>query len=325
MGLIPNIPQNLDGQRQCMACGTYKQASKFPLSKNLFHDKYSPICADCIDQILSKYDYDWQAVDRFCQFLNIPFVPEEWEKIRQQNSADAVMLYSQIFGQRQYEYLNWHMYYEEFKKLEKAQMMVQEMPRLKDDRLAQLHAKWGENYAEEQLDYLESLYNGLLLSQNVNGALQIDQAKKLCKTSLEIDERIRAGEDYDKMLSSYDKIIKIAEFTPKNAKNAADFDSVGELVRWLEKKGWKNQFYDDVTRDIVDETIKNIQLYNQHLYTDESGIGEEITRRIEALKTATEMEDNFGGSANIVDVDVYDNEAYEGLKEEFDEEFKEEV
>jgi hypothetical protein len=42
------------------------------------------------------------------------------------------------------------------------------------------------------------------------------------------------------MLSSYDKIIKIAEFTPKNAKNAADFDSVGELVRWLEKKGWKN-------------------------------------------------------------------------------------
>jgi hypothetical protein len=60
------------------------------------------------------------------------------------------------------------------------------------------------------------------------------------------------------MLSSYDKLVKTAEFTPKNVKNATDFDSVGELFRWLEKRGWRNKFYDDVTRDIVDETMKNI-------------------------------------------------------------------
>jgi len=42
------------------------------------------------------------------------------------------------------------------------------------------------------------------------------------------------------LLGSYDKLVKIAEFTPKNAKNANDFDSVGELFRWLEKRGWKN-------------------------------------------------------------------------------------
>ncbi|MDT3386807.1 MAG: hypothetical protein LIR46_03435 [Bacteroidota bacterium] len=60
------------------------------------------------------------------------------------------------------------------------------------------------------------------------------------------------------MLTSYDKLVKTAEFTPKNVKNATDFDSVGELFRWLEKRGWRNKFYDDVTRDIVDETMKNI-------------------------------------------------------------------
>jgi len=76
--------------------------------------------------------------------------------------------------------------------------------------------------------------------------------------SLELESRIRAGVDFDKLLSSYDKLVKVAEFTPKNVKNANDFDSVGELIKWLEKRGWKNKFYDGVTRDVIDETIKNI-------------------------------------------------------------------
>jgi len=80
----------------------------------------------------------------------------------------------------------------------------------------------------------------------------------LCMISYELEQRIRNGEEFDKLLASYDKLVKVAEFTPKNAKNASDFDSTGELWRWLEKRGWKNKFYDNVTRDIVDETIKNI-------------------------------------------------------------------
>jgi molybdopterin converting factor small subunit len=76
--------------------------------------------------------------------------------------------------------------------------------------------------------------------------------------SYEIDCRIREGADFDKLLASYDKLVKTAEFTPKNVKNINDFDSVGELIKWLEKKGWRNKFYDNVTRDVVDETIKNI-------------------------------------------------------------------
>ena len=47
---------------------------------------------------------------------------------------------------------------------------------------------------------------------------------------------------------------------------------MGELVKWFEKKGWRNRFYDNVTRDIVDETIKNLQAFNQRLYTNETGM-----------------------------------------------------
>lgn len=69
------------------------------------------------------------------------------------------------------------------------------------------------------------------MTQNINGDLQHDQAIKICKISYELDCRIREGADFDKMLSSYDKLIKTAEFTPKNVKNASDFESVGELCK----------------------------------------------------------------------------------------------
>lgn len=118
--------------------------------------------------------------------------------------------------------------------------------------------RWGANYDDEALDYLDHLYNGLMSTQNVNGALQNDQAIKICKLSYEIDSRIREGTDFDKVLASYDKLVKTAEFTPKNVKNVNDFDTIGELIRWLEKKGWRCNFYDNVTKDVVDETIKNI-------------------------------------------------------------------
>lgn len=71
--------------------------------------------------------------------------------------------------------------------------------------------------------------------------------------------------------------------------------------------------------DIVDETIKNIQNYNQRLYTNESGIGEEITRRIEALKNAQELENYYGVSDQEYDLDNYDNEGYTELMKDEEE------
>lgn len=150
-------------------------------------------------------------------------------------------------------------------------------------------------------------------TQNINGALQIDQAQKICKLSLEIDSKIRAGDkDVEKFLSSYDKLVKTAEFTPKNTKNAADFDSFAEVARWLEKRGRQNKFYDGVTRDVVDDTIKNIENYNQRLYINEGSIGDEITQRIEALKNADKLEqsENVYGLQQNFNLDEYDNEGY---------------
>lgn len=323
MGLQPDIARRRSfALKTCSRCRGSFTSDSFAPTKSIFYaDGAVPICNSCIESYLIDVDFDWREVNKLCQWADIPFVPREWERLREMNGDAVFGVYAEVFAQSEYEELGWHDYFVAFKELKQAGELEDELPGLHEKKLRILRERWGQNYDEEQLRYLENLYNGLMTTQNVNGALQVDQALKICKMSLEIDSRIREGVDFDKLLASYDKLVKAAEFTPKNVKNINDFDSVGELVKWLEKRGWKNKFYDGVTRDIVDETIKNFQNFNQRLYTNESGIGEQITERINSLKAAKRIEEeSYYGTNKEYDLDNYDNEGYMGLfaDEEFD-------
>lgn len=300
--------------KKCGKCGQNLGPSFYSPARSPFiQDGVLPLCDECINKYLAAHNYDWAAIDKICQFANIPFIPKEWERLRELTSDTEVFhKYAEVFQGQEYDSLGWGDYYKQFCKLREVDMIEDELPAIREEKFSKLRDKWGSNYDDEDLLYLEGLYTGLLATQNVNGALQIDQAQKICKISFEIDSRIRAGQDFDKLLSSYDKLVKVAEFTPKNVKNATDFDSVGELFRWLEKRGWTNRFYDGVTRDIVDETMKNMQNFVQRLYTNETGISEEIDRRVAALKSAHDLE-NFYDTDQTYDLDEYDNEGYEKL------------
>lgn len=323
MGLQPNIARRRSfAIKTCNRCGGTFAPSNFAMTKSIFYpDGSLPICNDCVELYLVDVDFDWGEVNKLCQYADIPFVPKEWERMRELNGSKAFPKYAEVFAQTEYEDLGWSDYFEAFKKLRDSGELEDELPGIADKKRRLLQERWGANYDDEALRYLENLYNGLLTTQNVNGKLQIDQAEKICKISYEIDCRIRAAQDFDKLLSSYDKLIKAADFTPKNVKNINDFDSVGELIKWLEKKGWKNSFYDDVPRDIVDETMKNFQAFNQRLYTNESGIGEQITERLNNLKNVAliEQESYYGTDAEY-DLDNYENDGYSALvlEEEFD-------
>lgn len=302
--------------KSCSWCGgTYGSESFTKVNSPFYKDGVMPMCNSCIRDYLEKEDFSWRAVNKLCQCSNIPFVPAEFERLKELNGENVFPIYAQVFQDKEFEGLDWQIYDEKFRELEINKEIEDELPRIREEKYRKLREKWGSNYDDEELNYLEQLYVGLLTTQNVAGALQDDQALKVCKISLEIDNRIRAGQEIDKMLTSYDKIVKVADFTPKNVKNVSDFDSVGELAKWLEKRGWRPKYYDNVTRDVVDETLKNIESSNQRLYTNENGIGEEITRRIEALKTTESDIQNtyYGLEVNREELATYDSEGYEGL------------
>lgn len=320
MAITPKINQNKPFLlKTCSYCGGAYGAEFYCKTKSLFFpDGYLPICNNCIENILLENEYNWQIVDKFCQYVDIPFVPAQFEKIKDMNPERVFATYADMFFKEEYENLDWKTYFQEFQELKKKKLIEDELPGIREEKYRKLKEKWGP-YSHEELDYLEQLLNGLLTTQNINGALQFDQALKVCKISLELDSRIREGSDFDKMLTAYDKLVKTAEFTPKNTKNASDFDSVGELMKWMEKRGHITRFYDNVTRDIVDETIKNIQAWNQRLYTNDSSIADEINNRIEALKNIQKVE-NYYDTQQDFDIDEYENEGFEKLiiNEEFE-------
>lgn len=325
MALTPTFQINPDVEYiKCRKCGLIKQPSSFLATKSLFFNGQTDICTDCFAKELERSKDRWNTMDKICQYLDIPFEPKRFAELEETHTNYKTLLeaYNLIYLEEEYKGVDWRDYNEAYEELKAKGLLEDVVPGLSDQRRRELQEKWGFNYDDEALDYLENLYEGLLLTQNISGALQGDQALKICKISYEIDCRIRAGQDFDKLLASYDKLVKTGEFTPKNVKSAGDFDSMGELVRWLEKKGFKSQFYDGETRDIVDETIKNIQSWNQRLYTNESGIGEEINQRIQSLKTAAELETYYDLNQTDTDFDTYENEGFEELLEEIEDEFK---
>lgn len=325
MPIEPKIPKQAFQIKKCNRCGISSSVEDFAPTHSIFYpDGYIPICNTCVKSYLDEEEWSWEAIDRLCQYAGIPFIVKEWERLEQLNGYDNVWpVYSKVFAADAYKSLGWADYFHQYQKLKEVSLIESEIPLLDEERLHKLHKTWGANYDEEELMYLEDLYKGLLVSQNVNGALQIDQARKLCKFSLEIDSKIRAGDkDVDKFLSSYDKLVKIAEFTPKNTRNAADFDSFAEVGLWLEKRGHQNKFYDNTTRDIIDESLKNIENYNQRLYINEGGIGDEITQRLNALKSANTLEENVFDLQKEYDLDEYDNQGY-NTEEEFEAEIDE--
>ncbi len=314
MALNPHFDIDFTSKK-CACCGQMKDAFSFLRTKSFMYPSgYVDICVDCLGKRLEGADFDWNVMDKICQYLDIPFELERFEELRKTNSApDLLKAYNLTYFTEEYENIDWSSYQDAYNELNAAGALEDIVPGLSDEKRRKLQEKWGMNYDDEALNYLENLYDGLLLTQNINGALQGDQAVKICKISYEIDCRIREGVDFDKLLASYDKLVKTGEFTPKNVKNASDFESMGELCRWLEKRGFENQFYDGETRDVVDETIKNIQSWNQRLYTNESGIGDEITQRIQALKTAAELETYYDVNPDVDDYDNYENDGFEQL------------
>lgn len=322
MGLQPNI--KLEEPRfksqVCARCGRTLDPYQFARTRSFFFPSGRiNVCNTCIKEYLKENNFEWTYVDKLCQFIDVPFVPAEFERLHDMNGDEVFPIYAEVFLSSEYEGLGWKEYFDEFQRLKEQGYLKDELPIIKEENRKKLQEKWGSNYDDEELNYLENLLQGLLTTQNISGALQHDQALKICKISLDLDSRIREGGDIDKLISSYDKLVKTAEFTPKNVKNASDFESTGELIKWLEKRSFKNKFYDNVTRDIVDETIKNIQSYNQRLYTNETGIGDEINRRIESLKSVQEME-NYYDTNKEYDLDEFENIGYEELMK--DEDFK---
>ena len=149
-----------------------------------------------------------------------------------------------------------------------------------EDKL-NLAIKWGRFYKAEEWVTLENMYNEFVDSFGITGAARLDTLKKICKTSLKMDQAIDCGdiETYQKLSRVYDAMMKSAKFTEaQNKKNEEAFaDCAGMLVFYCEKWGGKiprMEIKED--RDIVDSIIKDQKQYIKSLVYEDKSLAQEI-------------------------------------------------
>lgn len=289
----------------CAKCGkTLQDNLMFKTSSPFFPSGYLPYCPSCLSSMIDVKDI--QSVDKLFQWADWPFNPSRWLLLTKGKLEPEAILFTyykqnilQLYKEGYQNNVDWSSLNSQWKEMEKSGTLVEnlspEKQKAKEDELRQF---WevdlqATKYTIDQLEHLQKLYSDLERTQNIATGAQSDQAKKLCRLSLDMDiaQRNHELELYVKLMGAYEKLVKVAEFTPKASQTNSSFESVGELVAFLEKTGFINKFYDGEQRDIVDKTIKNQQIFLRRLVSGESNLSERIEQRLQRMNLLDRMED----------------------------------
>lgn len=288
----------------CNKCGKeIPQNLIFKTNCKFISSGYIPFCLDCLCQLVDMRNI--AEVDKLFQYADWPLNPSKWlllckGKLEPQTifhtyyKSNLALLYKDGYA----ENLDWTSANKQLLELEQQGKLVETLnPEKQKQYENELRNFWEVDvempqYTLSQLENLQQLYEDLERTQNATG-MQADQAKKLCRLSLDMDiaQKNHELELYAKLMNAYTSLIKTAEFTPKNSQSSSSFESVGELVAFLEKTGFINKFYDGEQRDIVDKTIKSQQIFLRRIVSGESNLSERIEQRLQRMQVLDRMED----------------------------------
>lgn len=236
-------------QRFCERCKRTKAVTSFYRSNNTeqFPDGYINICKDCLTMHINNFD-PATYVDAI-QLLDIPYVPDEWNKLLTKYAANnpEKLNGSTVFGRyvakmhlKKWKDFRWKDN-DLLKELEesktRAAMMQQgyddseiartlaenqinaaapppgyqapslaadyapfpdpaeEVPiDLTPEDISYLQLKWGKNYRPMEWVQLETLYNEMMSSYDIQTAGHKDNLKLVCKASLKANQLMDLGD-----------------------------------------------------------------------------------------------------------------------------------
>lgn len=303
--------------RRCLRCKETKPEFNFQYTPSKFFPGHrSLICTNCLETMVDQSKLG--EVDRLCRYLDVPFDLDKWTSLYEIHKDKTLTAYFNLLLDDHYQALQWTDENERWHIAQKEGSIDEEIAALSKSKLQQLKKTWSATYTKDQLLWLDQYYNEIVATQNVSTPILKHYARDLCEIELRIKKGLREGHDIKKDMDARDNIIKIAKFQASNAKSAADFQSVGELMVYYGKKGWHPNWHTE-PQDSIDFMMENIQNYLQRLVRNEGNFAEQVedkkahynmTQRLEEIENEA-LEDD--GSNNI---------EYEGgdeLEEELDE------
>lgn len=307
--------------KNCRKCGNYFQQDMYiPSNSWFFPDGYIDICNNCLDKYLGDCT-DIDKADKFCQYVDIPFNVNDWMTMVHNNGAGMFKMYAMQNWSKMYETIDWKPIHDEWMEIIKEGKEREKIGALSKEDLTKLREFWGSEYTEDQLKRFQALYEDIEKTQSITTAIQRDNARKMCMLSYQVEKSIwdeaAKGTDIRALVSSYNDLAKAADFSPKTARNAGDFESIGELCAYLEKKGYKNEFYNWQPKDEVDLVMKNLQNYTRRIVVGETNIAEELNEKLDQIQQMNKLEEYNEDEERYNRIVIDDS-----LADEFNEDFE---
>lgn len=276
--------------------------------------KYFPggtcyICTPCLEAMTPQDNLG--EVDRLMRWLDLPFDLNKWTQLYEQHQDHTLTAYFNLLCDEHYEPLRWTDENKRWQQARNEGTIDDEIKTLNDAKLKRLRKTWSAAYKPEQLLWLDNFYNQIVATQNVSTPILQDAARNFCELQLHIKEGLRAGVDVSKMMKQADDIVKTYHFEANNAKSAADFESVGELMVYYGKKGWHPNWHTE-PQDSIDFMMENIQNYLKRLVLNEGNFAEQVEDK-RARYNMTERLEEIENEK--VEFDDFVNIEYEGDKE----------
>ena len=274
--------------RKCLKCKQEKPIHEFQYTpSNFFPSHRSQICTSCLELMIHQDNMG--EVDRLCRWLDVPFDLNKWTQLYAIHKDHTLTAYFNTLLDEHYQSLQWADENERWRLARNEGTIDEEIEALSEAKVRKLKRTWSPSYSTEELLFLEDYYNQILATQNVSTPILQHYARDLCEIELRIKKGLRNGDDIKKDMDARDNIIKIAHFEATNAKNAADFESVGELMVYYGKKGWHPKWHSE-PKDDVDFCMQNIQNYLKRLVVNEGNFAEQVEDRRERYNLTERLE-----------------------------------
>lgn len=263
----------------CTCCGQSAKKSNlekmFYISYSPFHEKNGrvPLCKDCIIKMSTVRGE--LVPDMFVEViraLDKPFLktildssinqvintskdsePMDIEKAIKTKADSIIGFYMSNISMPQYKRFTWldgDKRYSESKIDDSITSTTLEHISVDD-----LLYKWGENYTDQEFEFLENRYSALVSMANVEFESDIMMLKQICLEELDLRNIRRKNGDTSKKLESIQKLMATANIRPTDIKNAnSDLlnDSYGKWLLNIEETEPADYFADKPLYDDFD-------------------------------------------------------------------------
>ena len=194
-----------------------------------------------------------------------------------------------------------------------------------DDKLM-LAMKWGRLYKPSEWIELETDYNNMMNSFDIQDADTKNTLILICKTNLKMNQALDCGDvdGFQKLSRVSDSLRKSAKLTAaQNKEEKGDFvDSVGALVAYCEKNGGKIPRYDiNADPDIIDKVIDDLKSYTKSLITEDRALARQIEDYLKKREIMEEQkQDLMAAKAQGLEAYELNDEDYNNYFEAINEE-----